>query len=98
MRVKLSVGREYFCTHGFNKPTHAGPCDPTPAKNLHRILCSLLRRACGIHLEERNLPRELVRLLLIVHIVHLERDVFQPALSTLDAGDHLRELGADDSL
>ena len=85
-------------TYILDDATHASLSDSPASENLHRILCCFLSSARSIHLQERNLTRKLVRLLLVAHIVHLEGDVFNPTLRTLDTRYHLRELCAYHSL
>jgi hypothetical protein len=79
-------------THIFDKASHASLSDASTSENMYRILRCLLRSARDIHLQQRNLTRKLVRLLLVVHVVHLEGNVFKPTLCTLDTCYHLREL------
>lgn len=77
---------------------HPALRDPAPAKDLHRVLRRLLRAPRAIHLQERNLARELLRLLFVLHVAHLVRHVLQPRLHRLRAGDHPRQLRADHRL
>lgn len=51
--VKLLRSLEHF-----NVLAHARLCDSTTAKDLDGVVCNLAREAGRLHLEERNLSRE----------------------------------------
>ena len=81
----------------FDELAHPSSCDTSAAKDLDGICCSLLRCTCRIHLQECDLAGEVVRLLLVAHVVHLVRDVLEPVrvLPVADDGPDLVGRGVD---
>lgn len=65
---------------------------------LCRVLRCLLCRSCAIHLQEPNLSGEILALVTVGHLAHLERNILEPILHGFDAGDHCCELGANNRL
>mmetsp|Transcript_29302 Transcript_29302/g.95497 ORF Transcript_29302/g.95497 Transcript_29302/m.95497 type:complete len:469 (+) Transcript_29302:1331-2737(+) len=82
----------------FDDLSHPRFGDGAASEDLARLVHDKLANTRALKLEERDWARELKRLLLVVHLVHLVRDVLEPVLERLDLRRHVRELVADDGL
>mmetsp|Transcript_63974 Transcript_63974/g.187132 ORF Transcript_63974/g.187132 Transcript_63974/m.187132 type:complete len:201 (+) Transcript_63974:153-755(+) len=82
-------GRILVCLlEAFDVLPHPGPCDPTAAKHLHRLICNQGARARGLVLQESNWAPQLLRLLLVGHDIHLVCHNLQESMSTLNHPCH----------
>lgn len=81
-----------------NDAPHARLRQPAAAPDLHGLVGDLVRGARARHLEQRDGPAQVLGLLTVGHVAHLEGDGLEPRLVRLAEGNHLGELLADDGL
>lgn len=97
-----------------NEAPHACPSNTTSTEDLDSVTCCVLCRLSRIHLEQGDWASKVLGLLLVrlhhleyknktsgkwaYHVVHLVRDILQPALHRLGAGNHGSNFAADDGL